>query len=322
MLTEIDKKILGHLYHNQRESYTKIAKKLNLSRTQVEYNIKKYIENGLIKSFVTIFDLNMFDYNQPIAIFVKLNKLSQRQNFLDKVPIKNLQGYGKVLNKYDLYLNLIFKDDLEKNKILSEILFNDFVFDYRITEPFEGGLFPLKFLGIEQNSNYFSYDSKVKTTYNLSQNDKNILECLKHNGRIKIIDISIKTGVSPELILYKINKWKKDGLILGNRIIFDMKQLGYYFTVIQVNIANMSKDNKYRIKKLAHDNNNVTSYGITNSKPNCFFNLTHRNYEDIILFLDSLNEIFKDDKIESEIISIKEEEYINLLPFLNPPSTL
>ncbi|MCH8818859.1 MAG: Lrp/AsnC family transcriptional regulator, partial [Acidobacteria bacterium] len=72
-----------------------------------------------------------------------------------------------------------------------------------------------------------------------------ILKILSNDGRAKIIDIAIKTGISAEMVLHKIKKFKKDKVILGFRAVIRMKKLGYNYSMILLNVRNLS----YKIKE-------------------------------------------------------------------------
>ena len=60
-LKPTDMRLLNYLYHNQREPLTKIAKAAKLSREQAEYRSKKYLQIGLIKRFMKIFNYCCID---------------------------------------------------------------------------------------------------------------------------------------------------------------------------------------------------------------------------------------------------------------------
>ena len=86
---KIDKKLISYLYHNYREPLTKIAKALNISRDQVEYRLKKYEQQGLIKKYATIFNYKLLGYNEFIIILLKLNASKEQKQTIRKEFQKN-----------------------------------------------------------------------------------------------------------------------------------------------------------------------------------------------------------------------------------------
>src|SRR3989338_4517697 len=154
----VDRKLFSYLYHSFREPASRIAKALKLSRIQVEYNMKKYEHEGLIKKYPCYFDYSKFGYNYFVSILVKLENFDLIDKFVERsIKSKNLICIGKMIGKYDLYMDLIFKNEKEFNLYLDKLnLENDiddlFIMKYNFTE-----LYPLKFLdaGNYNEKNYF-----------------------------------------------------------------------------------------------------------------------------------------------------------------------
>jgi len=315
ILTKIDRKLLTYLYHNSRKSYSKIAKECNLSRTQVEYNIKKYINIGLIKKFATIFDYNKFESKQSIFIFINLKKLSQKNEFLKLIPKNIMLTYGNVLTKFDLYLNLIIGKDESSQKVLSNIFFNEYVESFKLYEPFKIELYPLKFLGEKYSSLNFSLNKETETI-KLDESDKKILKILKDNAREKIINIAKKTKISSELILYKIKRLQNNKVILGSKIVFNMKKIGFFYSVLLINIKNLSEKNILKLETFARTEKFTNSFALMNNKPNCFIQIFYKDEKDLRKTIINLKNEFSEEEIIIDLIQIEEEEFSNTLPFI------
>mgnify|MGYP001567171561 FL=1 len=56
-LDKIDRKILLELDTKARSSFNEIAKKLGIGKNNVQYRVKRLMEDGIIKKFVTQFSL-------------------------------------------------------------------------------------------------------------------------------------------------------------------------------------------------------------------------------------------------------------------------
>jgi len=226
-LNNQDYKLLSYLYHNNRESLTKIAKACRLSREQVDYKIKKYMSEGLIKKFATIFDYSKFEYDYFVILFVNLNNNEIIDSFFGELKEnKNCISFGKMFGEYDAYINLIFKDEIEFSENISKILDN-FVKDYIVIKPYHAEIFPLKFMEHKDNENIVMIEDSKKEK--IDEKDKLILKALEENGRVRLIDIAKKAGISSELTLHKLRNLYKKKIILGHRIQFDMEKLGYSF---------------------------------------------------------------------------------------------
>ena len=84
-LKESDLRLLSYLYHNSREPSTKIAKACKLTREQVNYKIKKYQDEGLIRGFITLFDWSKFGYDYLVNLLLKFEKPSSIKQFISEL---------------------------------------------------------------------------------------------------------------------------------------------------------------------------------------------------------------------------------------------
>ncbi len=317
-LKSADYKLLSYLYHNYDEPLSKIAKATKMSRDQVEYRLKKYLKKGLIRKFFPVFDWNKLGYEVLVILFLKFEKPKMAEDFSKTLSKdKNCMSFGKVFGEYDLYLNCIFKNELKLSEFLSNLLENGkyFIKDYLVIKPRLVSLFPLKFFNHNKKDYLISSENKEKTK--LDKTDLKILEILSENGRTRLIDIAVKLNLSSELVLYRLRKLKKEKIILGNRIQFDMSKLNYFFTLITLNFRNFSEKNKRKIKFFAQNSDNVSSLIFNLLKPNCLIQLFHKEENEIRGAIDKIKKLFEEDSIEMSVLPIDEDkEKIRPLPFL------
>ncbi len=318
-LKESDYNLLSYLYHNNRESITKIAKATKLTREQVDYKIKKYIDTGLIKGFHTLFDYGKFGYNHFVILLLKFEKTSSINIFSQKLnKNKNCISYGHVYGKYDLFLNCIFKNEEELSNFISDLISDktNRVSDYFIIKPFFAELYPLKFFNHKNREN-FTVVGTVSEERKFDKKDIGILKIIAKNGRIKLIDIAKKLNTSSELALYKLRKLYKDKVILGSRIQFNMAELGYHFSLVLLNIRNFSDENKEKMKRFSRNSKHVNSLIFSLTRPNCIVQLFHKDQVELKHTINEIKELFKDEYIDIDIMHLSEDEgEINTLPFL------
>ncbi|MFH1637958.1 MAG: Lrp/AsnC family transcriptional regulator [Candidatus Woesearchaeota archaeon] len=149
------------------------------------------------------------------------------------------------------------------------------------------------------------------------QTELNILKLLEKDGRIRLVDISNKLNISCELALYKLKKLYSDKVILGTRIQFDLSQLGYFFSVILLQIKNMSENNITKLKRFSKNHPLINSFSISVTKPNYILQIFHKTEEELRETIIQLENEMKEESFEMEILLIsEEEEIINSLPFL------
>ncbi len=318
-LKESDYKLLSYLYHNNRESITKIAKATKLTREQVDYKIKKYVDSGLIKGFLTLFDYSKFGHNYFAILLLKFEKTSSVKTFSQKLDKnKSCISYGYVYGKYDLFLNCIFKNEEELSNFISDLVSNKMnrVSDYFVIKPFFAELYPLKFFRHKDRES-MTLINVLSKERKFDKKDLEILKIIAKNGRIKLIDIARKINISIELTLYKLRKLYKDKVILGSRIQFNMAEFGYHFSLILLNIRNFSEESKERIKRFSRNSKHVNSLIFSLTRPNCIVQLFHKDQRELKHTINEVKELFKDEYIDLDIMHISEDEgEIDTLPFL------
>jgi len=317
-LTERDKKILGFLFHHNRDSVADIAKKLNIPRQVVDYNIKRYISDGIIKKFFTVFNYEALGYNLQVMLFVKLKNLHEKQNFLNSMPKNILISKGEALTKYHLFFNLLFKDQFSLNEVLSKIISQEIVEDYLLVNPYSFELYPLKFLG-ENKSNIYDLkkENKIKPEISIDKTDIEILKALNDDGRVRVIDIANKLKANPETILYKLKRLQKEEIILGNRIQFNMSKFGFHYSLALVNIKNLNKEKEKKLVHFFRKHLFINSYGLFLNNPNCFFQIFHKTEEELRNTLFDFEKMMENNSYEINLIPLfeAESEEINTLPF-------
>ncbi|MBI2043250.1 Lrp/AsnC family transcriptional regulator [Candidatus Pacearchaeota archaeon] len=312
-----DARLLEYLYHHSREPNTKIAKALHLSREQVDYKIKKFLDFGIIKQFTTLFNYNALGYKEYRILLLKFTKPIYARNFYEKSgKDANRLDVGFIINKYGAFTELFFKTDGDFREYLFKILNEqrDRISDYFIFNPYYTKVWPLKFLkGKKEQGVPFMTETKE---IHLDKQEIQILKMLAEDGRERIVDISHKLKISPELALYKIKKLHERKVVLSSAILFDMKKLGYFYSTILINIQNMSKENEEKIKNFAEKSELIRSIVLSMSKPNCFVQLFHKEHSDLINEINKLKELFKDDVVDIDVLFMDSEFKINPLPFL------
>jgi DNA-binding Lrp family transcriptional regulator len=307
------------LYHHAREPNTKIAKAVGLTREQVDYRIKKFADEGIIMQFTTLFNYSALGYEKYYVLLLKFTKPAYARNFFSKErKDKNLFDIAQISNKYDIVMELLFKDEKEFREYLNKLLNEqkEKISDYFVFNPYYSKLWPLKFLkGEKEQGVDFTTESKEVS---LDKQEIKILKMLAEDGRERIVEIAGKLKISPELALYKIKKLHEKKIVLSSAIIFDMKKLGYFLSTIFIDIKNMSEENEKKIKDFAEKSESVRSILLSMSRPNCFVQLFHKEHADLINEIHKLKELFKNEAIDIEILFVDypEKEKINTLPFL------
>jgi len=313
---KIDKKLISYLYHHYREPLTKIAKACKVSRDQVEYRLKKYESNGLIKKYATIFNYKLLGYNEFVVIWLKLNASKEQKEQIRKdfKKNKNVITYLDVIGKYNLVVDLIYKNKEEFEKEFGEFLqkHKSIIKDYSVFITTSTTFFPLKEFGLSQPEKEFVLETS-KNKISLDDLEIKILNSLEKNGRAKIVDIATEANISAELALYKLKQLYKNKIILGTRIIFDLEKMNYFFGNLRLKINLNEKTKKELVSYCKqHKHINALSFGI--GEYNCLIQVFYKEEK---IFRNSLKEIlskFRDNIQKSDVILIENEGEVKTLP--------
>ena len=90
-LDKKDKRILYELDKTARQALSKIANKVNLKRESIRYRLKKYLQEGLIRNYLTVIDTAKFGFIH-YKIYTKLHNITEEQekefiSYLVKNPL-------------------------------------------------------------------------------------------------------------------------------------------------------------------------------------------------------------------------------------------
>ena len=313
-LNEIDFKLLAYLYHHNREPLTKIAKATKLTRQQVEYRLENYINSGLIKQFVTIINYSAIGLSKFAVLFLKADKYCNLNKIKQNLKSnKNCISFGELQGEYDLYIDLICKDEEELNTCVNKIISSEFVSDYSLMNPYFTEIYPVKFADKKYDKPFSLIDSNSKSI-NLTKIEKEVLKIIAGDSRVSLVDIADRCKISPEVAFHTLKRLEKQGVIQGTKILFDLSLIGYNYAAILFNISGESNKILDKLKYFARNNPYVNSLGLSINKPNCFIQVFYKTTEDLKKTIFELKEVLKDSYVSYNILNVLEEEQLSLLP--------
>jgi len=121
LMDDLDKLIVEELRKNGRESYKKIAKKLNVSDGTIRFRVNRMIKANIIKISALV---NPFIFKHSIAALIRM-QLEKRNHIEAMEKISRLKGVVSVCNatgSYDLFVEVLLQSRDELNKFLVEDL--------------------------------------------------------------------------------------------------------------------------------------------------------------------------------------------------------
>jgi len=147
-------------YHSGREQISKIAKECGLSREQVNYKLKKFQNDGLIKGFVTFFNYPSLGYNLWATLLIKSS------GSLNFSKIKNVTHFSEIIGYYDYFVSFVAKDEIDLRNTFHQILEqnNEQISEHKLIKPYFAEMYPLKFIENKRTFNFLNTSGKQTLT--------------------------------------------------------------------------------------------------------------------------------------------------------------
>ncbi len=243
-----DKKILFELDKNSRANLSEISKKVKLSKEVVFHRINRLTDEKIIKSFLVIpatYRLGLTGYK----VYLKLTNTSHeiingfieylqrepsvywtsickgRWDFIFGIWANNMHDffivYNKMLDKFSKYIQ-----EKELSITVENIQYNRRWF-------YHDNLNPIEF-------NFGEKEEKIK----LEEKDKEVLDLLTSNSRMKLIDIANKVKLSPKVVAYRIKEMEKKKIIRGYKIFLNSELVGFNTYKAFVFLKNINEKRK------------------------------------------------------------------------------
>ena len=91
-----DRKILFELDLNSRQPYAAIAKKVGLSKQVVKFRVERLVRKGVIKKFVTLWNISKLGYSQ-YNIYLRFKRI----NYRDRILRQGLSAADAIVTKLE-----------------------------------------------------------------------------------------------------------------------------------------------------------------------------------------------------------------------------
>ena len=231
-----DRKILEQLEIDSRQSNSKIAKKVGLSKDAVAYRIKNLENKKLVLGYYSVLNITKLGY-QSYKLMITLQDTNSKieEEIISYLKKERLIGW---IVSCDGYYNLLMvvwvKNYFEFEEFLKKFLkkYSKFIKERDILILTENHasrkryLFPKK----ENVSDvYYSNEPKM----NLDEKDLKIITFLANDARKPLYEIGDSLRLTPEAVSNRIKRLRKDNVIQAFRPIIDTSLLGYqYYNIL------------------------------------------------------------------------------------------
>jgi len=231
-----DRKILYELDVNARQSFSKIAKKVGLSKSSVSYRINRLENEGVIQNYYTFIDGIRLGYVILRLYIIYQYTTKEIENEIIEYFLKNKATVAiySIDGRYDLEIIFWIKDINQFYNIWNDTLkrYSDFFQDQVLSFYIKYITFKNSYLIYETKNNFHNQNVDMMgggEQVKIDETDYNILKIISSNARMPLSEIAKKIKINPDTICYRLNKLKKNRIIQGFRVNIDYSKLGYQY---------------------------------------------------------------------------------------------
>jgi Lrp/AsnC family transcriptional regulator len=313
-----DKRILCELDLDCRTPLSQLAKKIRVGRNVVEYRIKKMEQERIIQQYISTLNLGLLGY-KTYRVYFKINQTKNQKEFVDFIlKNKSILHFLKTEGYFDYTMAIAVKSLKELDDFLMEVRtnFNEVIKECNVSILLYTKIFNLektllnKERGILKSKRFTAEESIIK----IDEKDKKILKELAQSANVGIIDLSEKTGLSVDVVKYRLKQLNRS-LIISNRVIVNLNKLGYHHYVIMLKMAQMTKNDEKRLDFWCLQKKNIIYYGKRIGNFDFELNAVIQDIEEFNNFFSELKIEFGNIIDSYEIIINSQLLKLNYLPF-------
>ena len=248
-LDSIDRRILRELDVNCRTPVGELARLVGKSRQAVEYRIKRLIEKGVIRDFITSFNPTRMGYRLH-KIHLRLRHDPEQKAELRKfiASLGNVYWLGESSGNWGFLIGVFYRKEQELFDLTNQLLtrFGQLIAEASSYVTVEIVQYPKNFLTGDVSEGK-EYAGEVVDT-KLSDLDYRVLKELARNARIPISELALRLGCSPITAKNRMRNLEQKGVIVQYRIDIDRELLDYEFykTIVWINSYTAEDEKRFR----------------------------------------------------------------------------
>jgi Lrp/AsnC family transcriptional regulator for asnA, asnC and gidA len=310
----LDQKITYELDLDSGQSFLDLAKKLKEPNETIAFRVKRLQKNGYIKNFITTINtsnLNSFYYK----FFFKFQKTTPETdeaiiNYL--VSCNGIAYLAKLHGRFDCTFLILSQEIRDLNNFLVPFKekFGEYILEQEILTLISTHRFNFRFFYEDGQLLHTDYPEELKKP-NIDDLDYSIVTALAKNSRLSLREMAKTNKVHPNVIRYRIQKLKTNG-ILGNSVLdINFKKFGV--EQYQIDFTLKDQSSVQTIIKVATLFPEATFATVTLGKYDLALEFVVKNKEALKKILDRIKIEFYDTIINYDVFEM-EEYSINWFP--------
>jgi len=313
-----DRRLIYLLDCNSRTSNRQLGKKIGLTEQAIGYKIKRLLEKGVIKKFITFVNALSLGYTH-YKVFVKIQDATEEveKKIMDYlVKNKNVRWIVSTSGKYDLSFSVLAKTPQEFSSIYQEIesRFGKFISEKNIFINVSSPGFTRDYLINRKQSTKVEY-SRGKEMRKLDDTDKSVLKSLSQNSRKNIVDISEEIKSTVDVVKYRIKKMISDRIISSFTVQLDLEKMGYEYYSIFFSMHNLNEILIKNILDFAINHPGILFVVQLIGNYDIQLEIEVKNYQELEQILKKFRFQFSKNIRDFEILRVNKEFKYDFFPF-------
>jgi len=242
-----NKKLIHELVLDSRQSTRKLAKKLHLSKSAVNYRIKKLIKNQVIVGFRTYINQSKLN-NSIFALYLKFRNIpkkieSEIIEYLKKD--KRVTWLGSSYGNWEIVFEFQVNNQAEIISFLSKFYenFSQYIQEKELVQYVSEEIFGFKFSKPKKlKPIHLDFVGKPQKIDNL---DREIINYIKNKPDYQIHELALKLNISLDTARKRIKKLIKNKIIAGFSAQIDFDSLNWGWHILQVSFNKYSHEKQF-----------------------------------------------------------------------------
>ncbi len=240
-----DRKILLEMDTNARATFSEIGKRLRIGKNNVQYRVKRLLEDGVIKKFVTQFSLGTLGLFLG-KIYIQLSGLTKENEedlYRYLLNDKRIIWVAKTEGRWDLMVGAYVESIQQFNEIKTAFFkkYDQYITSYDVVFLAEGHTSQRTYLLNKKTPQISPQKVGVfmgKKKSEIDSKDKKILHLVSNNACFNYIDIAKKLNMNIKTAQKRIKHLEDSGVIQGYVTFLDTKKIGYNFFKLCIYLQN------------------------------------------------------------------------------------
>ncbi|MBU0756662.1 MAG: Lrp/AsnC family transcriptional regulator, partial [Nanoarchaeota archaeon] len=247
-----DRKILSELDLNSRQPISQIAKRVRLSRAVTEYRIKKLENERVIQGYYTVINTSKLGYHY-CRIYLHIRSITPEKDkeiieFISK--LKHVIWFSQQEYTWEIVIVALVKNLSHLNDIYKAIIYkySDIIDNTEVSVAVKIHHFRNKFINFDPKTIYpESIIGEVSDVYELTPNEKRIIQQLKKDTKISLIQLAVKINLDVKTVSKTLNNLIHNNILLEFRPQINLKTFDLTHFHVFLTLENMDSKRESQV---------------------------------------------------------------------------